>query len=75
MKTSLRGLIHPPIPGESAVRGRKCFSLIVEDYLTFRNSLKEMLAVRFPPWESRRLGGDEALHIIEKAEPDLVLWI
>jgi len=75
MKTSPSGLDHPPIPGESAVRGRKCFSSDIEDNLTFRNSLKEMLAVRFPPWESRRPRRDEALHIIEKAEPDLVLWI
>ncbi|MFZ2446346.1 MAG: response regulator transcription factor [Syntrophobacteraceae bacterium] len=47
--------------------------LIVEDNLTFRNSLREMLAVRFPTVGIEEASdGAEALHIISRTEPDLV---
>ena len=47
--------------------------LIVEDNLIFRNSLKEMLAMRFPTAEIEEASnGDEALHMIDRLEPDLV---
>ena len=47
--------------------------LIVEDNLTFRNSLREMLTVRFPTVGIEEASdGDEALLIIGRTEPDLV---
>jgi DNA-binding NarL/FixJ family response regulator len=59
---------------ESAPRGIKmCSILIVEDNLIFRNSLREMLAMRFPTAEIEEASnGDEAMHMIDRLEPDLV---
>lgn len=51
-----------------------CSILIVEDNLIFRNSLKEMLAARFPTAGIEEASnGDEALLILDRREPDLVL--
>jgi DNA-binding NarL/FixJ family response regulator len=50
-----------------------CFVLLVEDNSTFRNSLKEMLAYRFPNLLIREAAdGDEALEQLESAIPDIV---
>jgi DNA-binding NarL/FixJ family response regulator len=53
--------------------GKMCFILLVEDNSTFRNSLKEMLSLRFP---DLRIGeasdGDEALEKVETANPDII---
>ncbi len=50
-----------------------CFVLLVEDNSTFRKSLKEMLALRFPDLEIGEAShGDEALEKLEVAIPDLI---
>lgn len=50
-----------------------CFVLLVEDNLTFRASLREMLAMRFPDMGIEEASnGDEAMHIIDRHEPALV---
>ena len=50
-----------------------CFVLLVEDNSTFRKSLKEMLALRFPLLQiGEACDGDEALEKLEYANPDLI---
>jgi len=50
-----------------------CFVLLVEDSSTFRKSLKEMLAFRFPGIEiDEAADGDEALQKLENTNPDLI---
>ncbi|MEM5786322.1 MAG: response regulator transcription factor [Syntrophobacteraceae bacterium] len=50
-----------------------CDILLVEDNPTFRRSLREMLAIRFPgAGIEEASNGDEALLMIEQLEPDLV---
>ncbi|MEN6441674.1 MAG: response regulator transcription factor [Syntrophobacter sp.] len=52
---------------------KMCFVLLVEDNLTFRASLREMLAMRFPDMGIEEASnGDEAMHIIDRHEPALV---
>ena len=47
--------------------------LIVEDNLTFRQSLREMLEVQFPSLGIREASnGDEALRLLQNDEPDLI---
>lgn len=47
--------------------------LIVEDNLTFRQSLKEMLAIQFPSVGIEEASnGDEAFLALQKGEPDLI---
>jgi DNA-binding NarL/FixJ family response regulator len=50
-----------------------CFVLLVEDSSTFRKSLKEMLALRFPGIEIGEASDcDEALQKLEETNPDLI---
>jgi DNA-binding NarL/FixJ family response regulator len=50
-----------------------CFVLIVEDNFTFRQSLKDMLAIRFPLLEIQEASNDEeAITALKKAEPALI---
>ncbi|MHC1728693.1 MAG: response regulator transcription factor [Syntrophobacteraceae bacterium] len=50
-----------------------CFVLIVEDNSTFRQSLREMLALRFPSLGIEEASnGDEALMAVQTANPDLI---
>lgn len=50
-----------------------CFVLIVEDNSTFRQSLREMLALRFPSLGIKEASnGDEALVAVEATNPDLI---
>ena len=50
-----------------------CFVLLVEDNPTFRKSLKDMLALRFPGLEIEEASNsEEALQKLENTYPDLV---
>ena len=50
-----------------------CFVLLVEDSLTFRKSMREMLALRFPGIEIEEASdGEEALRKLENTNPDLI---
>ena len=50
-----------------------CFVLLVEDSLTFRKSMREMLALRFPALEIVEASdGEEALQKLENTNPDLI---
>lgn len=47
--------------------------LIVEDNISFRYSLKELLAVQFPKVSIEEAGdGDEAMQKVDSSHPDLV---
>ena len=47
--------------------------LLVEDNVTFRNALKEILHSRFPSMEILEAGdGKEALHCVKTSLPDLI---
>lgn len=59
--------------GLASVEKKMCSVLLVEDNPTFRASLKEMLAMRFPDVGIEEASnGEEAMHIIDRNEPDLV---
>ena len=48
-------------------------ALIVEDNLTFRHSLRDVLRERYPLMKFREASdGDEALQMIKDAPPDLI---
>ncbi len=50
-----------------------CFVLLVEDSSTFRKSMKEMLALRFPGLKIQEASdGEEALRKLENANPELI---
>jgi DNA-binding NarL/FixJ family response regulator len=50
-----------------------CFVLLVEDSPTFRKSMKEMLALRFPGLEIEEVcDGEEALQKLENTNPTII---
>ncbi len=50
-----------------------CFVLLVEDSSTFRKSMREMLALRFPGIEVEEASdGEQALQKLENTNPDLI---
>ena len=51
-----------------------CFVLLVEDSSTFRKSMREMLALRFPRIEIEEASdGEQALQKLENTNPDLII--
>ncbi|MGO9313127.1 MAG: response regulator transcription factor [Syntrophobacteraceae bacterium] len=58
---------------EMARREKMCSVLLVEDNATFRKSLKEMLALRFPRLEiGEASDGEEALQELGNINPDII---
>jgi DNA-binding NarL/FixJ family response regulator len=50
-----------------------CFVLLVEDSSTFRKTMREMLALRFPGIEiGEASDGEEALQKLENTKPDII---